>query len=237
MSHSAISQHIAALMGAIPQQPSAPAVEMPRTWSFIDRVTGETVEYTCMQGCTLDHAYEIGRSIFREDVWCWTTPEPLTLPVNENGRPEEFRILDTLIKVEPWSEKVAERLPFAVIELVDDHFIDGLDPDGLETVINTLAGRLDQMRATHRRLVEVREEYRKRGARTVRHVSGLTFTVIPADSYDARMARDVRELTMDDGSVWTVGTRGAGSAVAWQPARAVRSQANKALRRVRGEAV
>lgn len=53
--------------------------------------------------------------------------------------------------------------------------------------------------------------------RIVRHANGLEFTVIPADSYDARMARDVRELTMDDGSVWTVGTRGAGSAYAWQP--------------------
>jgi hypothetical protein len=134
----------------------------PRTWSFIDRVTGETVEYTCMQGCTLDHTHEIGNRVFREDVWCWKYSEPLTLPVNNNGSPEEFRVLDTLIKVEPWAPEVAHRLPFAVIELVDDHFIDGLDPDGLETVINTLAGRLEQMRATHRHLVEVRAEYRRR---------------------------------------------------------------------------
>ncbi|MBL3670253.1 hypothetical protein JL475_30615 [Streptomyces sp. M2CJ-2] len=56
------------------------------------------------------------------------------------------------------------------------------------------------------------------GPREVRHANGLTFTVIPADSYDARMARDVRELTMEDGSVWTVGTRGAGSTFAWRPA-------------------
>jgi hypothetical protein len=178
MAQSAISQHVAACLGAIPSQPKAanpyglmatpaPAVEQPqpRTWSFIDRVTGETVEYTCMEGCTLDHTHEIGNRVFREDVWCWTYAEPLTLPVNNNGTPEEFRVLDTLIKVEPWSERVAERLPFAVIELVDDHFIDGLDPDGLETVINTLAGRLEQMRETHRRLVEVREEYRTRAAR------------------------------------------------------------------------
>ncbi|MFJ8594838.1 DUF6907 domain-containing protein [Streptomyces sp. NPDC093598] len=134
----------------------------PLTWSFIDRRTGETVEYTCMQGCTLDHTHEIGNRVFREDVWCWVYAEPLSLPVNSNGAPEELRVLDTLIKVEPWSPKVAERLPFAVIELVDDHYIDGLDPDGLETVINTLAGRLKQMRATHRQLVEVREEYRRR---------------------------------------------------------------------------
>lgn len=54
--------------------------------------------------------------------------------------------------------------------------------------------------------------------RTVRHANGTTFTVIPADSYDARMARDVRQLAMDDGTVWAVGTRGAGSAIAWRPA-------------------
>ena len=53
--------------------------------------------------------------------------------------------------------------------------------------------------------------------RMVRHANGLTFKVIPADSYDARIARDVRELTMDDGTVWTVGTCGAGSTFAWRP--------------------
>jgi hypothetical protein len=115
-----------------------------------------------MDGCTLDHSHEMGREVFPEDIWCWFWSEDLTLPVNENGSPEEFRVLSTVIKVEPWSSKLAERLPFAVVELVDDHFIDGLDPDGLETLITTLAGRLKQMRETHRRLVEVRAEYRFR---------------------------------------------------------------------------
>ncbi|MGV4889271.1 DUF6907 domain-containing protein [Streptomyces viridosporus] len=148
----------------------APATPEPsRSWSFIDRRTGERMQVTCMQGCTLDHSTDVGRRMFPEDVWCWTLPEPLTLPVNTNGRPEEFAVLNTVIKVEPWSEKVAERLPYAVIELVDDHFIDGLDPDGLETVINTLQERLEQMRATHRRLVAVREEYRTRAARNIRN--------------------------------------------------------------------
>lgn len=117
-----------------------------------------------MAGCTLNHQQDTERPVFREDVWCWFWDEPLTLPVNENGQPEEFRVLSTVVKVEPWSAKVAERLPFAVVELVDDHFIDGLDPDGLETVINTLARRLDQMRATHRRLTQVRAEYMGRQA-------------------------------------------------------------------------
>lgn len=147
----------------IPQQSaSATSTTSPRTWSFIDRRTGEAVEYTCMDGCTLDHSRDEGRSHFPEDIWCWFWDESLTLPVNENGSPEEFRVLSTVIKVEPWAPEIAHRLPFAVIELVDDHFIDGLDPDGLETVINTLAGRVEQMRETHRRLVETRAAYRAR---------------------------------------------------------------------------
>ncbi|MFD9444247.1 DUF6907 domain-containing protein [Streptomyces sp. NPDC060006] len=144
----------------------------PRTWSFINRRTGETMTYTCMDGCTLDHTQEIGRDIFPEDVWCWFWGKDLTLPVNENGSPEEFRVLSTVIKVEPWSPKLSERLPFAVVELVDDMFIEGLDPDGYETLINTFAERLDQMRAAHRQLVEVREAYRKRASRTVRSQAG-----------------------------------------------------------------
>ncbi|MFJ5588281.1 hypothetical protein ACIQCG_00860 [Streptomyces noursei] len=51
---------------------------------------------------------------------------------------------------------------------------------------------------------------------TIAHKSGLTFRVISANSYDARMARDVRRLTMADGTVWTVGTRGRGSCFAWR---------------------
>jgi hypothetical protein len=121
-----------------------------------------------MAGCTIDHSREMGRDVFPEDVWCWFWSEPLTLPVNENGTPEEFKVLDTVIKVEPWSPTIAQRLPYAVVELVDDHFIDGLDPDGLETVINTLAGRLEQMRETHRRLVETRAAYMARRTQAAR---------------------------------------------------------------------
>jgi hypothetical protein len=150
-------------MTVAPEAVAAPAASVtPRTWSFIDRRTGETRTVTCLDGCTLNHSSEVGREVFPEDVWCWFWDEALTLPVNENGQPEEFRVLSTVVKVEPWAPEVAHRLPFAVIELVDDHFIDGLDPDGLETVINTLAGRVEQMRETHRRLVETRAAYRAR---------------------------------------------------------------------------
>lgn len=149
---------------AIPQQQVSASSATPRTWSFVDRRSGEVVVYTCMDGCTLDHSHEAGREVFPEDVWCWFWDESLTLPVNENGEPEKFRVLSTVVKVEPWAPEIAHRLPFAVIELVDDHFIDGLDPDGLETVINTLAARVERMRETHRRLVEIRAAYRTRAS-------------------------------------------------------------------------
>jgi hypothetical protein len=141
---------------------TVPQDTQPRTWSFINRHTGQPETVTCLQDCTLNHSHEEGREVFPEDVWCWHWDESLTLPINENGHPEEFRVLSTVIKVEPWSSTIAHRLPFAVIELVDDHFIDGLDPDGLATVINTLAARLDRMRETQRRLVEIRAAYRAR---------------------------------------------------------------------------
>ncbi len=141
---------------------TVPMATQPPTWGFINRHTGEPMTVTCMAGCSLDHSREEGAEVFPEDIWCWTLPDRMTLPVNTNGRPEEFGVLSTIIKVEPWSSTIAERLPYATIELVDDHFIEGLDPDGLETVINTLAKRLDQMRVTHRRLVAIRSEYRSR---------------------------------------------------------------------------
>jgi len=141
---------------------TVPQATQPRTWSFIDRRTGKPMAITCLQDCTLDHTSDMATPTFPEDIWCWTAPEALTLPINANGTPEEFRVLATVIKVEPYSPTIAQRLPYATIELVDDHFIEGLDPDGLETVINTLASRLDQMRETHVKLARIREEYRTR---------------------------------------------------------------------------
>lgn len=134
----------------------------PRTWTFVNRHTGQPQDVTCMQGCTRNHEIDVATPTMPEDVWCWAYPESVTLPVNQNGQPEELRVLSTVLKVEPWSEKLGERLPFAVVELVDDHYVDGLDPDGLATVIRTLSERVEQMRETHRRLVEVRAEYMQR---------------------------------------------------------------------------
>ncbi|MFJ5176688.1 hypothetical protein ACIP68_22985 [Streptomyces griseoviridis] len=52
----------------------------------------------------------------------------------------------------------------------------------------------------------------------VTHASGLTFKVIPGTSPLARVARGVRQLTMTDGTEWTVGTPVGwrGISAAWQ---------------------
>lgn len=142
--------------------PTSAASVTPGTWSFISRRDGRPMQVTCMAGCTIDHSSDMATPTYPEDIWCWAQAEHMTLPVNADGKPEEFRVLSTVIKVEPWSPKLAERLPYATVELVDDHFVEGLDPDGLATVISTLAERLEQMRATHARLVRVRAEYQGR---------------------------------------------------------------------------
>jgi len=55
--------------------------------------------------------------------------------------------------------------------------------------------------------------------RTVAHANGLTFKVIDGDSNFARVARNVRQLVMADGSTWTVGLPigWRGTEAAWQP--------------------
>jgi hypothetical protein len=138
------------------------ATSQPRTWTFVDRETGKPRTITCLAGCRIDHGSDIASPTFPGDIWCETPREDVYLPVNTNGTPEEFRVLGVSVKVQPFSNVMAERLPFACIEMVDDHWIEPLDPDGLETVIRTLAERLDDLREAHALLVRTRAEYRAR---------------------------------------------------------------------------
>ncbi len=148
----------------IPAQPAiAPATSVtdrPRTWTFTNRATGELIGVTCLRGCELDHSRESATPIDPEDVWCQSFHKVVTLPINENGTPEEFRVLSITTNVLPFSTTLAYRLPHVSIEVIDDCWIEGLDPDGLETVINTLAERLESMRAAHADLIRARAEYR-----------------------------------------------------------------------------
>jgi hypothetical protein len=144
-----------------PTSPAAASVApvTPRTWTFINRYNGEPMTFTCMAGCESDHSGNMATPTMPEDVWCQTFSRDVTLPVNADGRPEEFRVLSTILRVIPFSGVVAERLPTATVELVDDHYVENLDPDGLAMVINTLATQVDKLRETHTHLVQVRAEY------------------------------------------------------------------------------
>ncbi|MFI5672323.1 DUF6907 domain-containing protein [Streptomyces sp. NPDC051704] len=151
---------------AMPVQPSAknretlPALPPARTWSFLDRTTGNMQEVTCLQGCTVDHRQDRETPIHPEDVWCQTDSSDVYLPINESGEIEQFRVLSAFIRQEPFSKHMHERVPHAQVEIVDDHFMESLDPDGLATVILTLEAQLAKFRAVHAQLVELREQGR-----------------------------------------------------------------------------
>ncbi|MGW0782470.1 DUF6907 domain-containing protein [Streptomyces sp. NPDC002913] len=138
-----------------------PATES-RTWTITNRATGKSLSFTCMTGCTLDHNGDIRQPIDPSDVWCQTDRTDMTLPINENGTPEEFRVLGITLNVRPWDASMAQRLPHAAVEVIDDCWIEGLDPDALAVVIETLAQRVDVLRESHAHLVKLRAEYEAR---------------------------------------------------------------------------
>lgn len=141
--------------------PSTPdSATTPRAWSFTSSETGDEVAVTCMPGCTLNHKLDAETPTHPVDVYCWTEAGgDVTLPIDTTGTPEEFRVLSSRIEVHPFARNLAHRLPFAVVEVIDEHWIGGLDPAALETVITTLAGRLNALRRTHAELVRVRADY------------------------------------------------------------------------------
>jgi len=147
--------------------PAAPstaltAVEGPRTWPFTDRETGEIHLVTCMDGCTNNHTSHSTGPTFAGDIWCSTTGTDNYLPVNSNGTPEEVRIMSAVMKVEHFSTSLAARLPHVAIEIIGDHWIEGLDPDALARVIDFLDDRLNELIDVHAQLVQARAEYRGR---------------------------------------------------------------------------
>lgn len=149
------------LLAGVPQQAGAPVAEQARTWSFINFDTGEPMQVTCMPGCVNDHSRDMATPTIPQDIFC-TAPKTtvgVTLPVSIRYEPELFRVLNVELTMEPYSNRLAERLPHATVEVLDEHYIQGLDPDGLATVINTLAQQVERMRDTHAQLVELRAQY------------------------------------------------------------------------------
>ncbi|WP_159395603.1 DUF6907 domain-containing protein [Streptomyces sp. 3211] len=145
-------------LAAMPSQPTAQQREpLPRTWSFIDRTTGKLQQVTCMPGCTNNHEDDRETPTHPHDVWCQTDSTDVYLPITEGPHGvEEFRVLGAFIRQEPFSKHMHERVPHAQVEIVDDHFMESLDPDGLATVILTLEAQLARFRDVHAQLTALR---------------------------------------------------------------------------------
>ncbi|MCX5270967.1 DUF6907 domain-containing protein [Streptomyces virginiae] len=133
----------------------------PRTWSFIDSTTSKLQEVTCLAGCVVNHGIDRETPTHPYDIWCCTKSEEVFLPIVSGGEDvQELRVLSAFIRQEPFSRNLHERVPHAQVEVVDDNFIEGLDPDGLATVILTLEAQLAGFRKVHAQLVELREQGR-----------------------------------------------------------------------------
>ncbi|MEU3432331.1 hypothetical protein [Streptomyces sp. NPDC006863] len=147
------------LSAPVPPQPPAPA-PAPRSWSFVDSRTGVRREVTCMRGCDADHGLDASAPSDPSDIWCQVDSESVCLPINSNGTPENMRVLSATLNMLPFSDSIALRAPHVSVEVVQDEWIEGLDPDGLATVIGTLRGRLEHLEQMHGRLEAARVEWR-----------------------------------------------------------------------------
>ncbi|WP_435597092.1 DUF6907 domain-containing protein [Streptomyces anulatus] len=153
------------LSAPVPSSPSAPSASSspasdPRRWSFVDVFSGRRLEVTCMRGCDADHSLDVAEPSDPSDIWCRVDSEDVCLPINANGTPESMRVLSATLNMLPFAESIALRAPHVSVEVVQDEWIEGLDPDGLATVIGTLRERLVHLEAMHGRLEVARAEWR-----------------------------------------------------------------------------
>lgn len=139
---------------------ATPVTSQPRTWSFIDATTGDLRTVTCMTGCEMDHSHDMETPSHADDIWCQSGSRDLTLPVNDSGKPEEVAVLAWTLNVRPFDAKLSQRLPHACVEVMQDAWIEDLDADAFEQVIDALEERVKLMREAHTQLLRTRAEYR-----------------------------------------------------------------------------
>lgn len=139
---------------------ATPVTSAPRTWSFISTIDGALLTVTCLSGCQMDHSHDIETPTNPDDIWCQTISKDVELPVNTNGQPEDIAVLSWTLNVRPFDRNMNARLPHACVEMMRDSWIEDLDPDAFEAVIDTLAERVATMREAHADLVRARSEYR-----------------------------------------------------------------------------
>ncbi|MBZ3918170.1 DUF6907 domain-containing protein [Streptomyces acidiscabies] len=143
--------------------------DTPRTMAFTDKVTGQKRPFVCLPGCDMDHRADTNTPTYAEDVYCNIPGGAGSLPLigslcDEGLR--EFTVLGWSINVDPYSTRLGRRMPHVNIEYIDEHYIEDLDPDSLETVIHVLQERVDSLRTAHTQLVALRAAYRNQSAVT-----------------------------------------------------------------------
>lgn len=138
------------------------AAKKPRTWSFESRDGGSTETVTCMLGCRRGHEVEQSQPFPMDEVSCHVCDYGAEVPIEAGGQATTEEVLHIRTLMQPWHRTMAKRLPHVQLELVEDHFIDGLDPDGLQVVINTFQSRVDAMRRARTHLIAARAEYMRR---------------------------------------------------------------------------
>lgn len=113
-----------------------------------------------MRGCDVDHSLDAATPSDPDDIWCQVDSTDVCLPINSNGTPENMRVLSATLNMLPFAESIALRAPHVSVEVVQDEWIEGLDPDGLATVIGTLRERLEHLERMQGRLEVARAEWR-----------------------------------------------------------------------------
>lgn len=98
---------------------------------------------------------------FRADVACYRYGTGVTLPVFFPGDPEQTggEVLRAVLDVRPYDENPARHEPVVNLEVIEDHWIEDLDPDALADVIAKLRGHLDELDQVHARLVQARADW------------------------------------------------------------------------------
>jgi hypothetical protein len=134
----------------------------PHTWTAADRKTGMPLKVTCMSGCHGFHLEAAAGTATAEDVCCtqYDTANSTELQIgcgSDDGN--DWATLSVEIHSDPVHPDEAKRVPLAAIEVTEDHYIEGLDPNGLAVVIDKLEQRVAAMRIRHAELVRIRTEY------------------------------------------------------------------------------
>lgn len=138
------------------------ADDEPRTWTIADKDSGMPLHVTCMSGCIGVHPEEASGISRASEVSCAQYDTANTMELQIGSGEENFGEYATLsveIHSDPVHPDPAKREPLAAVELMEDQYLEDLDPNALAAVIDKLDQRVAAMRLRHADLVRIRAEY------------------------------------------------------------------------------